>query len=660
MRPIVFRLAVTAVLALAGAAIAEERPAPLGPLPPEARSLQLTPQARTGERPGVALTPGDKAALVQDIASLKAAVTRVEQSLSEGAAPPVPPTAPRPPAPGLAGDGAQGSSASVRWGAKLIAKRSGPEADLLLTASLERESAEAIVREIGLLVGIAWEESPVTGLNHQVSLRIKDVPWRDALDHLLGQLGLGWREEGRGPGRRLVVVENGLSGGNEDAQAAAARALAGAAADSDSPVAAEAMYLLADRELKNHRPVEAMRKFNALAETMNRAKDREVRRWVQRSIRAVGDCMAEMGQWLDARSVWRNYITRADIDDPDLPRVYLQAAEAGRRHGLEKKDPVAFDEAMEDLHTMLEKFGDNKALPEVPQARLMIGGLLYDAGRWQEAETQLSLFAGAAGGRTADQVAFWLARCAFEQGRFDVALERFIALVRRYKAGKTDERAPVDIYEQASFHVGLCHIRRSAPRYVDALFAFQRAQADFPKSRLSPELIIHIARCYAEIEREDAAVDSLWSLLRGDGAASPEVAQQQIDTLMGNVLGRLSDYPGNIRSRVMFYIAQAGHRRAERERNDRVNLAAQAVGYYERVLSEDPSSELKDAARIGLARACFLAGNDERGVFELGRLLQEPTLGERDHAYAARLLGDFYRQKGQLREAVKAFRGEVP
>jgi hypothetical protein len=114
-----------------------------------------------------------------------------------------------------------------------------------------------------------------------------------------------------------------------------------------------------------------------------------------------------------------------------------------------------------------------------------------------------------------------------------------------------------------------------------------------------------------------------------------------------------------VRAKALFYIAQAGHRHAERERTQRGVLAAQAIGNYERVLSEKPSPELRDATRVGLARACFLAGNDERGELELINVLKDPGLGDRDRAYAARLLGEHFRAQGKSREAIKAFQGIV-
>ena len=638
-----------ALLLLAAALPAVD--APIGTLPPEPRSLQLTPGGNTGPVRSV-----DPMALGQDIEALRRSVRRVQEALGEQPAPTeahgekaAAPSAP-------AHETEVRRKTSDRYGEQLAALGQGMEAQI--TAKLDHEPAELVLKELVAVTGAAWDDVPVPALRRTVSLRLAATTLPDVLDRMLGQIGLAWREEGHGGARRIVIVEGGLTG--EDAEAASVRALERAAAEGDGPVAAEAHYLLGSRDLKAHRPIEAMRRFNTLVEAMNRSKDATVKRWVQRGVKAIADCMSELSQWQDARSVYRNYISRSeDEEDPDLPRVYLAAAEAGRRLGLERKDPVAFDEAADDLHAMLERFGKDADRPEVPIARLMVGGLLYDQQRWREAETQLRLYAEAAGGRTSDQVGFWLASCAFELGRFDAARDGYERLYRDFQAGRRDGKAADGVYEQAAYRIGLCHMRRQPPQYVHALFAFQRAQAEFPKTTLTAELTVNIARCYAEIEREDDAVNQLTKLLKEDGAADASAVQARLDTLVGHLLGRLSDYPGPVRSRVMFYIAQATSRRADRLPAERRVLASQAVGWYERTLQEEPANELRDAARIGLARAAFQAEDAARAELELKKVLQDPTVGERDRAFAGRLLGDWHRQQGRLPEAIKAYKGEV-
>jgi tetratricopeptide (TPR) repeat protein len=415
-----------------------------------------------------------------------------------------------------------------------------------------------------------------------------------------------------------------------------------------------------------------MRSFNDLIERFADDRDRVVRSWVQKAVRGLAECMAELKQLREARSVYRNFISRADPEDPDLPGVYLRAAELGRRLGLERNDPVAFDEAIEDLHTLLERFGgagghgsahspgghDNPP-PEVAQARLMIGGLLFDARRWQEAETHLLRYQQTAGGRSVDQVDAWLAECALQLKRPDDALPRFERLHAAWLDGKGDGLTPAKVYVDAAYRTGLCHLHATKPRYIEALFAFQRAAKDFPSAALEPEVLVAMAACYAQIEQEANAVETLLGMLKADTGPDGRGGRLALDSVVGDLMGRLAEHPGPVRARAYFYIAQATFRRAERERADRTTIAAQAIGYYDRVLGENPPPELKAAAQLGLARAAFLAGNDERGLAILRGLRSDAQTLPRDREFANRLLGDWYRAQGKNREAVRAFRGET-
>ncbi len=631
----------------------EFRPQPQPSLPPEPRTLNLAP----GTSHGRDERPLDKAGLAADISALARAVQRVESALGGHAE-----AGTDSEAHGAVKDpeSASGEAAakviSERFGEALVLRGSGPAA--LVDAEIENESIDGLVRELAKMGGIPLEEDRVPGMRRSAPLRVKALPLDEVFDRLLGQVGIAWRFAGSDKTRRLLLT---TAPGPEEDEAAAVRALErarqAAAAAGDAAAEAEARYLLAKRELERNQPVEAMRRFNELVQAMSTTKDKDAGRWVLRAVRGLGDSMAALRQWQDARSVYRNYIARSPEGDAELPAVFLASAEAGRNRGRETHDPLAFDEAIEDLHALLEKFGDDRQRAEIPAARLLIGGLLYDAGRWAEAEVQLTRWREEAGGEATDLIAYQLADCALQLGHHDPARAGFEDLFRRYRAG-TGTGSPA-MYERAAYNIGLCHLRETRPRFVHALFAFQRAQSEWPKSVLTPELLLNIARCYAEIEREDEAVAALWEMLKQAGASGSGDIQTRLDAEMGGLLGRLSEYPGPVRAKAMFYIAQAEHRRAERDRTSRAVVAAQAIGYYERVLSENPSPELRDAARIGLARACFLAGNDERGVLELTSSLKDPGLGDRDRAYAARLLGDHLRAQGKPRDAVKAYQGVV-
>ncbi len=628
-------------------------------LPPEPRTLRLAPGAKVG---AIERQPLDRQGLAADIEALTRSVKRVEETLGGGApggsapedavhegnhsGPGIPPAG-KPAAP----------ATSERYGQALTAVTRGSA--LLIDAQLSAEPLDAVVKELAKLAGVALEEATVPGIKRTVDLHVRGVPWQTCLDRVLGQAGVAWRLSGTGAAERISLTN---APDSDDDERAGERVLERAAADTDpnfAAFAAEARWLLASRRLKAGEPALAMRRFNELVQGMSRNRDPAVQQWVQRGVRGIGDCMAELKQWSEARSVYRNYISRAVEGDPDLAQVYLASAEVGRKQGLATHDPVAFDEAVDDLHALLENFGDDPHRSEVPAARLLIGGLLYQAQRWNEAETQLAKYVADAGGTATDTIRYQLADSAFQLGRFADARVGFEDLLRRFRGPVHD---PSDeLYQQAAYAIGLCYLREPQPRFVHALFAFQRAQTEFPKSKLTPELLLNIARCYAEIEREDEAVAALWMMLQQDAPAGSATgtARDHLDEALGQLLGRISEYPGPVRAKAMFYIAQAAHRRAERERTQRGVLAAQAIGYYERVMSENPSPELRDATRIGLARACFLAGNDERGELELINALKDPGLGDRDRAYAARLLGEHYRALGKPREAIKAFQGIV-
>jgi tetratricopeptide (TPR) repeat protein len=646
---------------------AEERPQPQPALPPEPRSLHLAPAEGTRPRSGDDLATIDQAALAEELAALARTVKRVEETIGTASASTVPgmpvldadhrtPIAITLPDDD-AEDGAVRTSA-VYERALIATRRNG---GWLITATIDGEPGDKVVKDLCQLIGLPAEDLSLAALRRSVELRVEDVPWADAMDRVLGQRGLTWRIDGDRKSRRFIATAVPTAA---DESAVAVRALERAANGSDPAIAAEARWLLATRQLDARQPVEAMRLFNQLVQDASRSPDAAVRRWALRATRSIGDCLAQLGQWRDARRVYRSYISRAAEDDDGLPAVFLASAEAGRKHGIEKKDPLAFDEAIEDLHALLEKYGEHDDRAEIPAGRLLIGGLLYDAGRFSEAETQLRRHATDTGGEITDTVRFQLADCALRLDRIDEARDGFEMLLRGWisRGGSTQIGTARMVYEQAAFNIGQCYLRERKPRFVHALFAFQRAQHEFPKTALTPELLLTIARCHAEIERDDDAVAALWELLKHEGgdARQDADAQGRLDASMGQLMSRLGEYPGPIRARALFYIAQAGHRRAERDRTaQRTVLAAQAVGFYERVMGEDPSPELRDAARLGLARASLAAGNDQRGELELRNLLKDPSVADRDRAYASRLLGEHLRLTGRTREAIRAFDGQV-
>ncbi len=661
------RLLALAALALGPLLSAAEDPPPPRPqpsLPPEARTLQIHTSPDLDQRQrAVAAQPQ---ALVDDITALKQAVERVRSARAKAGevsdiaagASHVPDARAIPAASGShLPDGSPRSSS--KYGAEKMSVQRFQDGMLEISAAIERDRLETVLHELVLLLGRPLDDSQLVSGRRAVSLHVKDLSPELTLDRLLGQVGLGWREIGD---QRTISIIDLAQHPLPPAQAEeiAQRALLEATRDRQTATAAEAFYVLASRDLAAGRHVDAMRRFSNIAEEYSPSKDPAIRLWATRAIRGIGDAMMALGQYQDARGVYLNYIGRANDKDPDLATVYLDAAKAGRELGLAHQDGIAFDEAIDTLHSLLERFSSSPAaLPQVSLARLMVGELLFDASRYREAETQLKLFAAASGGKVGDQIAFWLAECAFQQGRLDEAQPAFVRLYRGWQAGKTDPHMQGAFYATAAFRIGQCYERRAAPKYVHALFAFLRARQDFPRSTVDSEILIAVARCYSELERDDDTVNTLWELLKDDGVSDPQKRQLWLEDSLNKLNGHLGDYPGPVRAKVLFYIAQADFRRAQRDRAERESACADAIHHYERLLTEGPPIELRHAARLGLARAALLGGQEERGVQELKELLAEPSLSARDRDFAAQQLGSYYHDKGMLREAIKAYRGEV-
>ncbi len=667
--PLVTSLALTVLLGArtTHGAEGQDLPRPQPSLPPEARSLQIKPLGGDSPHahvPGASDANAQPQALVDDITALRQAVERVRNARAQSNGQTGDAAHPADTAKSLVD--AQGKRiaegprrGSAKLGAERLSVQRFNDGYAEVNAAVERESLETVLRELASLLGRPLDDNQLGTVRRQVSLHLSNAPWEETLDRLLGQVGLSWRESSAG-GAIVILDQNQHPPSPEQLEQAAQRALLAATRDRQTPVAAEALYLLGARDLAAGRYLDAMRRLEAVAEEYGPAKDTTLREWGNRAIRGVGDAMMALKQFQDARGVYLNYIARTDSKDPELPAVYLAAAKAGHELGRLNQDAVAFDEAIDTLHNMLERFGENPAAAaQVTLARLTIGEMLFDAGRFREAETQLMLFDKASGGKSGDQIAFWLAECAFQQDHIDAAKPGYERLFRSWRQGHIDASASPGIYATAAFRIGQCYERGNDPKYVNALFSFLRARQAFPQSPVDAELLIEIARCYAELERDDDTVAALWELLKEDGIVDPQKRQVWLDDALGKLNGRLGDYAGPVRAKVLFYIAQADYRRALRDRRERTTAAGDAVHHYERVLAEDPPKELRHAAQLGLARAALLGGQDERGASELRDLLRDPSLSPRDRDYAAQQLGGYYRDKGKLREAIKAFRGEV-
>ncbi len=670
----------TCLLAIAAVVIAGEDgsvPAAMPSMPPEPRVLQLTPGS--GRADARVVAPGPQ--LSAEIQALRRALDRVRTSLAGGAATSSAAN------PELVGPehGETGTTSGEPVIGKLfgpaLTVRPGNRGSAVVDADIGPVAADQVLIELASLLGATLDEVRPAALSRQVHLHVTALPYPETLDRLLGQLGLRWREEGVGKARRLIVESAAPSAG--DVQRRTRQALARVASGPRGPAAAEAMYLLAAQDGAARRHSEALRGYAEIIDRYGALVDPAVARWVQRSSLGSGEAMVALGAFADARIAFRAWLARAEPGDPDGARVLLMSAQAARRLGDERSDPGAFDEAVDDLHRLLETYAaEPAAATEVAAARLAIGELLFAAGvqslglsggevgeilpeaaaRFREAEVQIARWlksSGHAADAPPDQADFWLAECAFHLGRSDDARPRYERLHRRWKSGDTDPQAPVAFYAQAAFRAGECWLRRQQPEYVRALFSFLRARQDFPQSEISPYLLVRIAQCFAELEAEDQAVTALYELLRDDRANDDRPGRQQLDQLLGELVGKLGNYPGPVRARVLFYIARSQWQQARRDRTNQAAAARQAAATYRRVLDENPTVELRHASALGMSRSLLLAGEDAKGEAELRRFLRDPTIGPRDREYAAQLLGEHLRAAGRLQDAIRAFRGDI-
>ncbi len=133
---------------------------------------------------------------------------------------------------------------------------------------------------------------------------------------------------------------------------------------------------------------------------------------------------------------------------------------------------------------------------------------------------------------------------------------------------------------------------------------------------------------------------------------------------MGQFLGGLQSSLGNydtaVRARVLFYIAEADHRQAWRDRSRRSQLVADSIQRYDRALKENPPASMRNACRLGMARVAFLGSEDVLGRQVLAELLADAEASDRDRQMAAQILGDHHRDQGRLREAIAAYQGGKP
>jgi tetratricopeptide (TPR) repeat protein len=639
-------------------AVESQPPTPAATLPPSARPLQL--EKTTGGTDTTQNAQGH-VAILPELAALQRAVQRVQKNITEAQEIAPPRITNEQSLLGAFDEKQTGIKKiiSPRFGERSLSLSVTSSDEMYVSAAIDREPVESIYRELAELLGRNIDDTGVIANRRPVSLHVKHMAWGEALDRLLGQAGLSWRDDGGTQGVLVIYDTAVRQHDSEQLDALTKRALIYASHEQHNATGAEALYWLGKQHAATRRPLEAMNIYSQLADGFSAETDPAIQVWVRRAIRGIGEQMMVVEQFQDARTVFLNYISRADLHDPELPEVYYLAADAARREGLAKNDPISFDAAIDTLQNLLDAFGrDQLAQATVHRARITLAELLFEASRFREAETQIKLIISANGGKSSDLFDFRLAECAFQDERPAQALPLFTTLWRNWSAGKADPQAPALIYVTSAYRVGQCHIAPPQPDYVKALFSFLRARQEFYDSPVDGELLINIARCYSELERDDDTINALWELLRSDTIADDRPGHLQLGQLLGELESTLTSYSGPVRAKALFYIAQADYRRALRDRRLRTTAAADAVHHYERALAENPPKELRFACLLGLARAALLGEQRDFGEKTLRSLIADRDISLRDRDYAANLLGTYLREQGRHREAIRAFQGE--
>lgn len=655
--------------------VSGEGPQPLPTLPPLPEVMPLAPLAEERVRPE-AERDIDRQGLAADLQALLRIQGQVRERLATGALPGQDPVRIR----AESEREQQMMEATVRVGREprgsprnsrhlRMSVQQWVDAPDEVTAAIRDEPAELIYRELVALLGRGLDDQQVLSGSRRVSLHLDEEPWPEALTALLGQLGLAWRESGE----RIAIYQTEAADGRgrrtqEERRRLAQRAFLEASSGEDV-VAAEALYRLAGEHRRQGDHALALDRYVDLIERFDAAGSRVLYDWVQRAVRGLGESLTAMGQHRDAHTVYLNYISRARADDLGLAEVYLMAAQASTRVGELEDDPAALDQAKVLYERLLQDYGRSDAHVTVAiRARLDLGLLLYARRDYAAAKRWLLEHYEESGGRLSDELAWVLAECdrnlALRErqeerfGRadalFEAARARYESLWRRYQAGKTDGSLDEDRYRRSAFAMGTCLMEMSRPRYVEALLVFLRASESFRETPLEGDLLVHITRCYAELQREEQTVAALEDYLRSDHLErNPEM---RIEQLVGNVEVMLREQQSAIKARVLYYIGQARWLIAERNPIERDKRLAEAIHAFNRVLDEaDASPALRTAARLGLGRAALARGDESRGVQALREVLRDARVAARDRAFAARVLGEHYRASGRLAEAIEAY-----
>ena len=233
-------------------------------------------------------------------------------------------------------------------------------------AAVRRERVQVIYTELITLMDRSFDDQLVGNVARRVSFHVKGMPWQQALTSLLGQAGLAWRLNGE----KIVIYElNREQRQRGDVQQLAEQSFTNALEGGDGVFAAKAAYLLAQQEHDDKHLYPAMSRYE---EVIKRFQDKQdnpaIAIWVSKAWQGVGDVLMEMEQYREARNIYLNYISLAELDDPDLPRIRLAASRASQALAKGqggKHDPVAADRAQDLLQSLIQDYRNEVSYHDV-------------------------------------------------------------------------------------------------------------------------------------------------------------------------------------------------------------------------------------------------------------------------------------------------------
>ena len=209
---------------------------------------------------------------------------------------------------------------------------------------------------------------------------------------MLGQVGLEYEITSSDLGGRVLIFERSHRQSAEDVWAQRAReALRRAAELGDDGIAAEASYMLAKRDQDEGRHWMRSTRSSLMVEQYDDLAGERIDAlpWVRKAMLAIGESMTALGQHREAFNVYLNYRSKAEDDDPELPRALLAAAVVGARAVSESDGERGYiDRATELLQLLVSTYGpDKRHEVAVNKARLQLGDVLFEKQAYAEAET---------------------------------------------------------------------------------------------------------------------------------------------------------------------------------------------------------------------------------------------------------------------------------